>query len=69
MYRIPALLLPAMALLVVLVAPGCRQTRPIPSYEPLLALEAATPPPPVASISEMYRPSWSGPKPKPKKGG
>jgi hypothetical protein len=68
MYRIPALILPALALLVVVVAPGCRQTRPIPVYEPLLALEAATPPP-AASASEMYRPSWSGPKPKPKKGG
>jgi len=68
MNRIPALLLPVLALLVVLVATGCRQTRPIPSYEPLVALEAATQTP-AASASDMYRPSWSGPKPQPKKGG
>jgi len=66
MYRIPALVLSALALLV--LASGCRQTRPIPAYEPLLALEAATPQT-ASSASEMYRPSWSGPKPQPKKGG
>ncbi len=66
MYRIPALVLSA--LLVAVLASGCRQTRPIPSYEPLLALEAATPQT-ASSASEMYRPSWTGPRPKPKKGG
>ena len=68
MHRIPALLLPALAILVVVMASGCKQTRPIPAYEPLLALEAAKPAPPV-SMSEMYRPSWTGPKPQPRKGG
>ncbi len=68
MYRISALALPALALLVAVLASGCKQTRPIPAYEPLLALEVATAPAASAS-SEMYRPSWSGPKPQPKKGG
>ncbi|MBW2264000.1 MAG: hypothetical protein JRG91_18720 [Deltaproteobacteria bacterium] len=67
MYRILALALPALALLAVVFASGCKQTRPIPAYQPLLALEAATAKP--ASIMEMYRPSWSGPKPQPKRGG
>jgi hypothetical protein len=48
---------------------GCRQTRPLPAYEPLLALEANRPQPASASSSEMYRPAWSGPKPAPRKGG
>ena len=67
MYRILALALPALALLAAVLASGCKQTRPIPAYEPFLALEAATAKP--ASITEMYRPSWSGPRPQPKKGG
>ena len=67
MYRIPVLALPALALLAAVLASGCKQTLPIPSYEPLLALEAATATP--ASITEMYRPAWSGPKPQPRKGG
>jgi hypothetical protein len=58
-------------LVVVLVAGGlvgCKQTRPLPPYEPLLVLEANEPRP-VAAVEEMYRPGWAGPAPKPRKGG
>lgn len=69
MNRLSALLVVALVVLAAAIASGCKQTRPIPAYEPLLALEAATAKPVVVSPAQMYRPSWSGPKPKPRKGG
>jgi hypothetical protein len=60
----------AAAVMVAGLAAGCRQTRPIPAYEPLLALEANSARASASSpAEEMYRPSWSGPKPAPRKGG
>jgi len=58
----------AAAILIAAVAVGCRQTRPVPIYEPLLVLEANSGRP-IPMSADSFRPSWSGPKPASHAGG
>jgi hypothetical protein len=69
--RTGTLLVLAAVVLAAGLAAGCRQSRPLPMYQPLLALEANQPGAQAAKgAAEMYRPSWSAPRPgKPRKGG
>lgn len=58
----------ALAVVAVGLIAGCKQTRPMPTYEPLLALEANQARP-AAPAAQMYRPGWAGPKPAVKRKG
>ena len=52
---------------VVALLVGCKQTRPVPRYEPMLTLQANQP-----VKSTVFRPAWAGPqkaRPAPRRGG